>query len=188
MSRGIVISPPGEVLSPEIHNAIERQQTERSVIRAELIELKKRELSIQEQKLALRSSQASLLIQTRLEDRKERIHRRHCTEVAKSRLIEAIVFIDPLDYEIVGAMLWAYATQRDPLLRLVDVMTGRGLKDSRFVIRCFPEHRAEILHLTGEMFERRNAVPTSELIAVAERAQKLLEAEAQGEWPKDDPK
>ena len=183
-SRAVMISPRAEVLPPQIHNAIEH----RSALQTEIIELKKAQLAIQEANLALRTQSVAVVIQTRLQDRAERLERRARAAIVKSRLVDVYVLIDPTDYEIVTAMVWAYAVQREPLLRLEDVVTGREMKDSRFVLRCYPENKAEILKLTNEMFAKHTAAGNAEAVsAVIDLAQRQLaaSAEAEGEWPEE---
>lgn len=170
-----VIDKPGEIMPATVDAAAR-------------LEIKKRALDIQEARLALRTQSVAVVIQTRLQDRAERLERRARAAIVKSRLVDVYVLIDPTDYEIVTAMVWAYAVQREPLLRLEDVVTGREMKDSRFVLRCYPENKAEILKLTSEMFAKHTAAGNAEAVsAVIDLAQRQLaaSAEAEGEWPEE---
>ena len=80
---------------------------------------------LQQQKLALRQAEFELKLQGRIERKQNQVRK----ATIKSRLIDVYVIIDPLDYENVVLMIWAFASQRDPLLRREDVTTGRELKD-----------------------------------------------------------
>jgi hypothetical protein len=169
-SRQIIISQPrGEILSPEKPQLSQRFQLQ---------------LSIQQQKIALRQQALSLQIQARA----EREERRQRKSLAHTRLVDVILFIDPLDYDGITMMVWAYAAQRIPLLKLEDVVTGRELSDNRFVLRCFPEDKAEILRISGEMHARRNQAGAAEIeqkrLAIVTALQ--LEAENNGQ-PAGDP-
>lgn len=189
-SRAIMISPKnGEILPPQ---RSEIQQT-RINIEQQKLALKAQKLNLERQKLELRLERAPVQAQTlelRVQARAERAERRERKSLAHSRLVDVFLFIDPLDYQTVTTMVWAYAAQRAPSLKLEDVVTGRELKDSRFVLRCFPEDKAEILRVAGEMFVRRNSVSAGEIERKVTDIQHALAAstDAQTEWPDGDPR
>ncbi len=179
-SRKIIIA--GEVLPPSKETAIELLQP-RSEIAEQRLALIERKLSIEERKLALkelRSEDRAL----RLQDRQERKERQYRQSVKRSRLVNVCCCIYPSDYEMVLAILTAYAIARDPLLRAEDLVTARQMEDGiRRIMLCFPEDKEEILRITQEMYQSHFPKPAP----LAENIAKILTAE-DGEWPADDPR
>lgn len=176
-----VISTPGEILIPQVNDRLEIQKSR--------IELDRQRLALQsERQAASLALQAQLFNQKlRREEERSLTHQRQAT--VKSKLIDVNLMVDPLDYEVVATMVWAAAFMRDPLLRREDVVTGRQLKDSIFVMKCFPEDKKQLLDLTGQMYHVRNAVSSAELVSRVETIQRQLTAEVESEnnWPSHDP-
>lgn len=163
-SRSIVVAAPlGEILPPSKDNGLQiREQQlgiyqERSSLIKEAIEIQKRKLAIREQTIKLQ-----------IQGREERKKCQHRAAVKKSRLIEVYCPIEPVDYETVLAMIWAFAIAQDPALRAEDLVKSK-LKEKTFVMLCFPEDKAQILKITNEMFDIRHGVAkTPDMILIEE--------------------
>lgn len=151
--------------------------------------MQKSQISLESQKLAIKVQRVELekvRLQYQLEGRRERQMKEQRKATVKSQLIEAFVFIDPLDYARVTTSIWGFAIMRDPMLRKEDVIPGREMKDCRFVVKCFPEDQAEILKFTGAIWAARNAkVIEDKRQSVALELTAL--AESSVDWPEGDP-
>lgn len=142
-------------------------------------------IDLQNQRLLL----AAQNMQLRLENRLRRQSKEHREIVCKAHLIDVYVFIDPNDFESVVTMIWGFALVREPTLRRDDIVSGRELKDNRFVMRCFPGDKEEILRVTGEMYNARHGVTVAETELVKHRAQLVLTAQAEDNGqPEHDPR
>ena len=176
-----VISTPGEILVPHTNDRLELQKSR--------LELDRQRLALQAERQAASCALQVQLLDEKLRRERERslAHQRKAT--VKSRLVDVNLLVDPLDYEVIATMVWAAAFMRDPLLRREDVVTGRQLKDSVFVMKCFPEDKKQLLNLTGQMYQARNAVSSAELVSRVETIQRQLtaEVEAENNWPSHDP-
>jgi hypothetical protein len=169
-----VISTPGQILAPE---------------RAEIVKSK---INIEQQKITLRAQRLSIeqqRLQLQLDRRAERTITNQRKSIAKTQLVDVTVLIDPLDFEMVARLVWSFAVLRSPLLRRDETTTGRELSDSRHVMRCFPEDKAEILRLTSEMFYSRRPGSQIDEQKLLEN-QKALDSKAleDSQWPSDDPR
>lgn len=142
-------------------------------------------LALRNQRLVLDAQRAQLA----MDNRAERQLRQHREIVRKGHLVDVILQIDPLDYEAVGMMVWGFALVRDQHLRRDDVITGRCLQDSRFVMRCFAADKAEILRRAAQIFVDRHGVTVAEIEEVKQRAQLILTAQSEDNGqPEHDPR
>ena len=153
----------GELLSPTTETGLAL----RSEIDATRLALIERKLSIDERTLALKEFQVEDR-SLRLQDRHERKLRQYRASVKKSRLIEVFCRAEPVDYETVLSMIWAFAVIHDPVLRPEDLVKSK-LKDKTFIMLCFPDDKEEILRITSEMYDARQGVTkTADMILVDE--------------------
>lgn len=188
-SRAIVISKPAEII-PAIEGEI---ITPSSVVRSERMEIIRRKVQIEETKLTLRAQDLALKAQREQRanvERAERIERRERAAVVKSKLSEVNIVSSPEDYAGNVLMIWGFAAQRDCRLKPEDMLV-RQVDEYRFRFRCFPEDRDEILRVTKETWDRRQAatlLPEIEQKRLAAQAalQAMVDAEDNGE-PEGDP-
>lgn len=186
-SRAIVISKPAEII-PAIEGEII------TPIRSERMEIIRRKVQIEETKLTLRAQDLALKAQREQRanvERVERMERRQRADTVKSKLTTVIIVSDPLDYASNFLMIWAFAAQRNPLLKQED-LKGREFGDGRYQFKCFPEDKQSILDATNDVWNRRQAatlLPEIEQKRVAAQAalQAMVDAEDNGE-PKGDPR
>lgn len=188
-SRAIVISKPTAII-PAIEGEI---ITPSPIVRSERMEIIRRKVQIEETKLTLRAQDLALKAQREQRatvERAERIERRERAAVVKSKLTEVNIATTPEDYVGNVLMIWGFAAQRDSRLKPEDMLV-RQVDEYRFRFRCFPEDREEILRVTKDMWDRRQAatlIPEIEQKRLAAQAalQAMVDAEDNGE-PEGDP-
>lgn len=182
-TRAITIAPIGEVLSPSSETTL--------AVRSELDQTKlaliDRKLSIEERKLALKELRVEDRT-LRLQDRAERIARRERQSVVHSKMVDVPLFINVANYDQVINLVWAFAMMRDSRILRPDIVTGRerdaGVIEKSYICRCFPEDKEELMRVAEEI-RRSNYL---EVAPLASNVAKALALEAEGEWPKGDPR
>ena len=194
----VIPEPRGEILVPS-SDRTELQRT-RIEIQRQGLELRKFRLEqrqheitfMREEREQKRTEMLALRdqLESEMETRRiERAERKVRQSTVKSELVDVYVVADPLDYQGVSNLVWCHAVMREPLLRLEDVVTGRGLKDCRYIMKCFPEDKKEILRLCWEIFNRRNQVTPAEIDQKLLAARAVLDAEAEDNGqPEGDPR
>lgn len=160
---------------------------------SERLEIQRTKLQIEQAKITLRAQ--ALALKTQREQRAtiekvERIERRQRADTVKNKLTTVIIVSDPLDYASNFLMIWAFAAQRNPLLKQED-LKGREFGDNRYQFKCFPEDKQAILDATNNVWNRRQAatlLPEIEQKRLAAQAalQAMVDAEDNGE-PEGDP-
>jgi hypothetical protein len=179
-STALVISTPGEIIPAERYGMTpERIEIQRGKLDIEFrkIELQKQRVQLEAQKLLMRA-----------EDRQQQGERRERRDTVKSKLVEVILFVHELDHSSVSLMNWGFAAMRDPRLKLEDLAV-RQMPDSRFVFRCFPEDKAQIMSAAQNLWDLRQGDFTSEIeerkLAVAAELERAALDNGQ---PEDDPR
>ncbi len=185
----ILLPKQAEIINPERQNMLDQFNEHQLILRQQ----RERKLSIEEKALDLKKLEfemkmaiAAQKLTTQKIDRQERAERREQTTLNKTQLVDVNVFSWPKDYPAMTMMVWGFAAQRDARLKPEDVNTGRTLSDCRFVMRCFPQDKMEILRRTNEIFHSRQEPLNIEQKRLEIAAQLDAELEDNGQ-PDGDP-
>jgi hypothetical protein len=180
-STALVISTPGEIIPAERYGMTpERIEIQRGKLDIEFrkIELQKQRVQLEAQKLLMRA-----------EDRHQQGERRQRRDLVKSKLVDVSLYVHPSDHSSVSLMNWGFAAMRDPRLKIEDLAVRQVSAENRFVFRCFPEDKAEILRAGGELWDAHHRHLNDE---VKERklaiAAELERAALDNGQPEDDPR
>ncbi len=180
----IVVSSNGEISKNEISENKQLLIAKNLEIQERKLALREREtilkLENRERKLALREQELALKSSSR-QSRSEKNHRKI---TVKTKLVQVNLLVHDMDFENVSLMVWGFAVMRDPKIKREDV-AGKKFDGPIFMFPCFPEDREELLLTSKHIYSQRMADSIEQQRAEIERA---LSAEAEGEWPEDNPK